>query len=190
MEDYLMNVGKRIREIRKEKKYTISVIAKRANVSNGLVSRIENGRSIPSMPVLFALIGALEIDIPDFFSALSLQTKQPFLVFRHNQMTIIEKEEQAKGFTYHHIFNKQFPLAGVECVLLTLSPGAQRKRVTTDAFEFKYIISGSCTYLIAEEDVTLAAGDALFFDGRLPHVPLNRGSEDAQMLVVYFYITS
>lgn len=188
MDNYIITIGKRIRQIRKEKKYTINVIAKKANVSNGLVSRIENGRTIPSLPVLFALIGALETDIPVFFKNLSTQSKKPFLVFRKDTKSILEKEEQTEGFTYQHIFSKQFPITGFECVLLDIKPQAKRDKVTTDAFEYKYIISGQCSYQIGEDQVDLTSGDSLFFDGRIPHVPINCGTETARMLVVYFYI--
>ena len=42
MEDYIITIGKRIKQIRKDKKLTINDIAQRADVSNGLISRVEN----------------------------------------------------------------------------------------------------------------------------------------------------
>ncbi|WP_407482062.1 helix-turn-helix domain-containing protein [Elizabethkingia meningoseptica] len=189
MEDYIITVGKRIKEIRKDKKLTINDIAQRASVSNGLISRIENGRTIPSLPVLFSLISALETDIAIFFKDLPVQTKSPFLVFRREEMTTIEKEENAEGFIYQHIFSKQFPFVGFECVLLEVQPGSKREKVITDAFEFKFIISGECTYVIGEEEVLLKSGDSIFFDGRIPHVPVNKSNIFSTMLVVYFYIS-
>ena len=56
MEDYLIGIGKRIKKIRKEKQLTISDVATKASVSNGPISRIENGRTIPSLPVLLNII--------------------------------------------------------------------------------------------------------------------------------------
>ncbi|KUG11108.1 DNA-binding protein [Elizabethkingia sp. HvH-WGS333] len=188
MEDYIITVGKRIKQIRKDKKLTINDIAQRADVSNGLISRVENGRTIPSLPVLFSLISALETDIALFFKDLPVQSKNPFLVFRKEEMTLIEKEENAEGFIYQHIFSKQFPFVGFECVLLEVHPNSKREHVVTDAFEFKFIISGECTYIIGEEEVLLKQGDSIFFDGRIPHVPVNRGDLSSTMLVVYFYI--
>ena len=54
MESYIIGIGQKIRSIRKEKEMYASELAKKANVSNGLISRIENGRTIPSVPVLFS----------------------------------------------------------------------------------------------------------------------------------------
>ncbi|MHB1147334.1 MAG: helix-turn-helix domain-containing protein [Lutibacter sp.] len=47
MENYLLDIGKRIKKIRKEKQLIISQVANDAGVSNGLISKIENGRTIP-----------------------------------------------------------------------------------------------------------------------------------------------
>ncbi len=59
MNDFLIGIGKRLKDIRKKNNLTINELAFRANVSNGLVSRIENGRTIPSLPfywILFSLL--------------------------------------------------------------------------------------------------------------------------------------
>lgn len=34
--------------------------------------------------------------------------------------------------------------------------------MVTDAFEFKFIILGECTYIIGEEEVLLKQGDSIF----------------------------
>ena len=52
MDNFLIGIGKRIKEIRKKQHITINTLATNAQVSNGLISRIENGRTIPSLPVL------------------------------------------------------------------------------------------------------------------------------------------
>ncbi|WP_394801049.1 helix-turn-helix domain-containing protein [Niabella ginsengisoli] len=46
---------------------TITTIAGKADVSNGLISRIENGRTIPSLPVLLSIVNALGVPVADFF---------------------------------------------------------------------------------------------------------------------------
>ena len=40
MESYIIGIGKKIRSIRKKKEMYASELAKKANVSNGLISRI------------------------------------------------------------------------------------------------------------------------------------------------------
>lgn len=187
MQDYLIGIGKRIKEIRKENKKTISDIAQKSEVTNGLISRIENGRTIPSLPVLLKIITALDIAVTDFFGSMPQSNGSRFLVSRKEENSPIEKEDDAVGFVYSYIFGKQLSSLGFEAVLLEVLPNSKREKVTTDAFEFKYIISGACYYIIGEDEVLLNEGDAVFFDGRIPHVPENRGSVPSKMLVFYFF---
>ena len=187
MESYLGAIGKHIREIRKEKELYGSEIAIRAQVSNGLISRIENGRTIPSLPVLLSIIDALETEPSSFFQSIELHTFAKYMVIRADEHSTIEKEDDAVGFTYEFILNKQLQGIGLEMVLLTLEPDCQRDPVETDAYEFKYIISGQCNYIIDGETVSLYESDSIIFDGRLPHVPKNPYDDICKMLVFYYY---
>lgn len=186
MNDYLIGIGKRIKDIRKKNKKTISTVANAAEVSNGLISRIENGRTIPSLPVLLNIINALEIEVSDFFEGMPKPTAANYIVSRAEDNSIIEKEDDAKGFTYQYIFGKQLSSIGFEVVLLEVKPNSQREKVETDAFEFKYMLSGECSYVIGDDEILLKEGDSIFFDGRIPHVPINRSKTSAKMIVLYF----
>lgn len=188
MENYLSSIGKRIKELRKEYKLTINEVAFKAGVTAGLISRVENGRTTPSLPVFIKITEALNIALTDFFEGIPKSGNLPFFVYRKSEQQIIEKEDDAYGFTYKFIFGKQLNSVGFESVFLEVLPDSKRQKVVTDAFELKYVISGSCHYLIDDQEVYLEAGDALFFDGRIPHVPVNRGMEIARFLVVYFFI--
>ncbi|CAL2074554.1 XRE family transcriptional regulator [Tenacibaculum sp. 190524A02b] len=187
MTNFLIGIGKRIKEIRKSKGITISVLAENAGVSNGLISRIENGRTIPSLPVFLEIIAALEIDASTFFQSVEKRAGAKFIHVKKEEQQLIEKEVEAKGFTYHQIFGKSLHAMGFEAVMLTVAPNSEREKVITDAWEFKYILKGSCTYIIDDSEVTVNEGDSIYFDGRLPHVPENRTQEDCTMLVLYFY---
>ncbi|MGE8426123.1 MAG: helix-turn-helix domain-containing protein, partial [Sphingobacterium siyangense] len=67
MEDNtIFKISNKIKEIRKEKGITIQEVADRAGVSKGLISQIENNRTIPSLLVLINIINALNIDLNEF----------------------------------------------------------------------------------------------------------------------------
>lgn len=188
MEDYLIGIGKRIKEIRKQGNKTISDIAKLAEVTGGLISRIENGRTIPSLPVLLKIINSLDIEVTEFFNGMAKVNGANFIVSRKEDNSSIEKEDSAVGFNYTYIFGKQLSSLGFETVLLEVQPNSEREKVTTDAYEFKYMLTGECYYIIGEEEVLLKEGDSIFFDGRIPHVPVNRSDASTKMLVIYFFI--
>ena len=188
MEDYLVGIGKRIKEIRKNNQRTISDIALKAGVTSGLISRIENGRTIPSLPVFLKIVEALETQVKDFFDGIPIPNGASFMVARKDDSHIIEKEDEAVGFTYNYLFGKSLNSEGFQSVLLEVEPGSKRDKVTTDAFEFKYILTGECHYVIGDQEVILYEGDSIFFDGRIPHVPVNKSNTTSKMLVIYFFI--
>lgn len=188
MSDYLLTgIGKRIRSLRTERKQTLTELASTAGVSKGLLSKIENGRTVPSLPVLLSLIQALGLQPEDFFHNLYFTPPQRFIHRREADRVPIEKEEKAEGFHYFWLLDKVVDHVSMEVVILEILPGSERERVSVDAYELKYLLEGELDYQIGEETVRLQPGDVLFYDGRIPHVPVNRTGRPAKMLVVYLY---
>jgi transcriptional regulator with XRE-family HTH domain len=186
-EDILIQISNRIKERRREKNITVQELALRANVSKGLISQIENSRTVPSLIVLIEIVKALEIDLNEFFKDIrSKNTSLPFLVKRKNEYEFFEKEH-AVGFHYQRIFTQSINQSTVDIVILELEPDANRPLVETEAFEYKYVISGEIEYQFNDEKIILNQGDSMLFDGRIPHTPKNIGTQTAYMLVIYFF---
>lgn len=186
-EDILIQISNRIKERRREKNITVQELAIRANVSKGLISQIENSRTIPSLIVLIDIIKALEIDLNEFFKDMrSKSDHPPVLVKRKHEYDHFEKEH-ADGFHYQRIFTQSISQSTVDIVILELEPDASRPLVETEAFEYKYILSGQIAYQFNDDTITLNQGDSMLFDGRISHTPKNMGDTTASMLVVYFF---
>lgn len=189
-EDILIQISNKIRGARKGKNATVQDLATKARVSKGLISQVENNRTIPSLPVLLAIIRALNLDLNDFFKDIVPSAKTPkVLVKNANEYQKFEKEK-VKGFSYKRILTRDIKNLPIDIVLLELKKGAKRHTlVHTEAYEYKYMIKGSVQYLIDGKKYPLKEGSSLFFDGRLGHTLLNAGKSDAQILVVYFFIS-
>ncbi|BAU52651.1 helix-turn-helix domain-containing protein [Mucilaginibacter gotjawali] len=186
-EDVLIQISNRIKERRREKNITVQELATRANVSKGLISQIENSRTIPSLLVLIEIIKALEIDLNEFFKDIRSRTADlPVVIKRKSEYDHFEKEH-ASGFHYQRIFTQSITQSTIDIVILTLEPDAIRPLVETDAFEYKYVLSGKIEYQFKEEKIILNQGDSMLFDGRMPHTPINLGTTEASMLVIYFF---
>ncbi|MEN0055975.1 MAG: XRE family transcriptional regulator [Mucilaginibacter sp.] len=186
-EDILIQISNRIKERRREKNITVQELAIRANVSKGLISQIENSRTIPSLIVLIDIVKSLEIDLNEFFKDIRAKTDHlPVLVKRKTEYEHFEKEH-ALGFHYQRIFTQSITQSTVDIVILELEPNATRPLVETDAFEYKYILQGEVEYQFNDDKITLHQGDSMLFDGRIPHTPKNLGKVTAIMLVIYFF---
>jgi len=186
-DDVLIQISNRIKDKRREKNITVQELASRANVSKGLISQIENSRTIPSLIVLIDIIKALEIDLNVFFKDINHADHKPPLIIRRKADYHHFEKEHAEGFHYQRIFTQSIKKSTVDIVILELEPNAHRPQVQTEAFEYKYILSGEVVYQFDEENYTLTEGDSMLFDGRVPHTPKNNGKEKAIMLVIYFF---
>lgn len=187
-EELLLLIGDKIKSKRTQKNITLEQLARKAGVSKGLISQIENNRTMPSLPVLFNLIHSLDDDLKTFFGDMhdSLSNNQ-ILIVRKGQEKMFEKEP-VKGFSYKRIFTRSIASQATDVVLLELKKKATRKQlIQTDAFECKYVLKGKIEYQIGKEIFILDEGDTLFFDGRAKHRLKNVGDTEALMLVLYLF---
>lgn len=183
----LIRIGKRIRETRNQRNIKLHELAEQAQISKGLLSRVENGRTIPSLPVLLGVVKALNLNLDVFFEGIEVPDQQPFVHRKKSEYTPFDKEE-AFGFLYHFILNGSVANVAMEAVVLELQPNSKREKVTTDGYEFKYVIKGEVEYHLGNDVVVMQEGDSLFFNGKIPHVPVNRSDKPVSMLVIYLLL--
>jgi len=188
-EDTLVKISNKIKEKRREQNITVQELADKANVSKGLISQVENSRTIPSLIVLIDIIKALNIDLNVFFKDFKNTDDSTVVIVKKSAEYERFEKEDALGFFYQRIFTQSVKNGTVDIVLLELEPNASRPMVETQAFEYKYVISGDVSYDIGGNSYQLSKGDSLLFDGRIPHTPTNTGRKTAIMLVIYFFET-
>jgi transcriptional regulator with XRE-family HTH domain len=186
MQDELIGrIGKRIKALRKTRGLTLQALGERAHITKGLLSKIENSRTIPSLPVFLQIVQGLEVSTQEFFEDMKLVQGKNYLLIRKGDYQPAQKEERP-GFNYQSILSQHLQSTMMEVVLLSLQPRTQSQPTTTDGFEFKYIISGRCLYRIEDEELLLQEGDSLYFDASRPHHPVNPFRKQVTMLVLYF----
>ncbi len=186
-EDIIIQISKRLKDIRKEKDITLQQLAEEAGVTKGMLSQVENSRTIPSLTVLLNLIKALQVDFNEFFKDINLQPKDSKVIFKKKEQYQPFEKENAKGFYYQRLLSTTIHEYHADFVLLRLERDSERDFVSTDAFEFKYLLKGKIKYKIGEETYEMEEGDSLFFDGTELHNPYNTGEEDALILVIYIF---
>ncbi len=181
-------IGSQIRKYRKEKDLKLLDLAALTNIGSAMLSKIENGRMIPTIPTLFTIISRLGIPLDAFFAELTAESSFPgFLFIPQSAYTPYEKEENAIGFEYLSVLEHTADAGAFQISVLKLHPQARRPPVTTSAFEYIYLVSGTVRYYLEDKAFKMQAGDSLFFDGAIPHVPVNESSETAVMLVLYLF---
>jgi len=67
--NYSLTIGRRLRELRKNKALTIKEMASGVRLSVGLISQIENEQVTPAISTLMKISSFLGVDITHFFQA-------------------------------------------------------------------------------------------------------------------------
>lgn len=182
MEDILVNLGKQLKKVRLSKNLSLKQVAEMSEVSTGLISKIENFRTTPSLPVLLKIMQSLEIDL----SELNLHSNktEKYILIRKGEGHI-EPRDDSRGLEYTFLFSSNISNSNLRTYIINVKPGVYREPISTDALELLYVINGKLDYIIKEEVINLGTGDLLFFDGSDPHALKNESSESVTLLKMY-----
>ena len=182
MDNILVNIGKQLKRFRQKKGLSLKQVAKMSDVSTGLISKIENFRTTPSLQVLFKIMQSLEIDLTEF--NLNLNNTRKYILIRNGEGEIEERDDSI-GVDYIFLFSKNISESSLRTYLVKVKQDVYRKPISTDAFELIYVIDGVLDYTIEDEVLTLNEGDVLFFDGSTPHALRNNHKKQVILLKVY-----
>ena len=179
-----LDLGDRVRSLRKEKGWTLVQAAERAGLARSTLSKIENGQMSPTYEALKKLAGGLSISVPQLFTPPRNQQISGRLVSTRSG------EGQALATaTYEHEL-----LAGA-LTKKAMLPYRARVRarsmnefdgwVRHDGEEFLYVLTGSITlYTEFYEPIDMRRGDSAYYDGTMGHNVISTSAEDATILWV------
>lgn len=184
--DKLSLIGLRILEIRKEKKMSLRELAKRSKLSPGLISKIENFRTIPSLSVLIDIANSLEVDVAVLVKNINGESEAPYLLVRSGEGAI-ENREDSKGLLYRYLLSQNLSNYSLRVNEVTIQPHTKRKPVSTNALELIHVLEGELSYGFKEEQIFLSKGDTLYFDGALAHSVQNGSEKVARLLKIYLF---
>ena len=182
--DKLSLIGMRILQLRKEKGLSLRELARRSNLSAGLLSKIENYRTIPSLPVLLTIADALEVDVAVLVKNMNGSHPLPYLLVRAGTGEI-EPRNDSKGLIYTYLLSQNLTNFNLRVNEVTINAHTHRKPVSTDALELIHVLDGHVTYGLKGANVTLQQGDTLYFDGIVPHSVTNESDLPARLFKVY-----
>ncbi|WP_031517083.1 helix-turn-helix domain-containing protein [Desulfofalx alkaliphila] len=63
-----MDLGLKIKTVRTQQNISMNMLAKRADIAQSTLSRIESGQQMPTFDVLERIVSALGITLSDFFA--------------------------------------------------------------------------------------------------------------------------
>ena len=180
-------IGREIHAFRKQQNITVAELAAETNLSIGMLSKIENGNTSPSLSTLQTISNALSVPLTAFFrqyeERMAVHTKA-------GEGVQIEREGTRAGHQYNllgHIGGNSSSVI-VEPYLITLDNESDTfKTFQHSGIETIFMLEGEVNYLHGNQIYCLKPGDTLFFDADAPHGPEKLVKLPARYLSIISY---
>ena len=179
-------LGNQVRTIRRQQDLSVADLASAAGISNGMLSKIENGGISPSLATLQAISGALQVPLSQLFA--SFEERQDASYVPAGQGVTIERRGTKVGHVYQLLGHLLRGDVAVEPYLITLRENAAPHTSFRHAgIEFLYMLKGEVDYRHGSEVYRLTPGDALLFDSAAAHGPERLSAEETTYLSIIIY---
>ena len=164
-------VGAQVRALRLALGMTIADVAQAAGLRPGMLSKVENGQTSPSLATLSALAGALNMPLASFFTKFDEKSEATHVKAGHG--LTIDRRGSSKGHRYQLLGHGLRAKLNVEPFLITLDAGSDAYPIFQhEGVEFLYMLQGEVSYAHGDQTYLMQPGDSLFFDAGIPHGPL------------------
>ncbi len=175
-------IGVRVRQERQSRRWTLDRLAEVAGVSRRMVVNVEQGAANPSVGTLLRISGALGVGLPSLVEP--VQPKLVKVTRRGDGAALWSSESGGRGV----LVAGTEPPDVVELWDWTLGPGDRQtsEAHTPGTKELMQVQQGTVMVEVADQSVTLGAGDALAFPGDVAHSYVNPDTQPARFTLAVF----
>lgn len=178
----MRGLGKRIKELRKERKVTLVDVARKTGIDQATLSRIENEKMTGTLDSHMRIADALGIRLPQLYEELVNKVEEARDKIAHKKFESFSRSSGAVAelLTGGVLQKKMMPL------LLKIKPGGHTETEVFPAMteRFVYVLSGKVEITIVDEKKELKAGESLYFNGSASHSFRNPSKTETRCLSV------
>jgi transcriptional regulator with XRE-family HTH domain len=172
-----VDVGRQLRAVRTAFGLSQRELAKRAGVTNGMISLIEQGRVSPSVGSLQKILGCLPMTMAEFFTR-DIESHDN-VVFRAAELPNV-----GTGAIRYCLVAASRPDRKMSILWESYAPDTDTGEdlLTHSGEEGGVVVEGELELTVAGKTWSLGPGDAYYFDSRLPHRFRNTGKVAARIV--------
>ena len=171
-----MDIGKKLRELRKQNDLTLEDLASRSELTKGFLSQVERNLTAPSIATLADILEALGSNLSEFFH----EEEEKQIVFGADDFFVDEKEDYQVEWI---IPNAQRNM--MEPIRLTLAPGgATYPDLPHEGEEFGYVLQGSVKIHVGNKVYKAKKGESFYFTPHAKHYIEASSSSGARLIWV------
>ena len=170
-DDVCRVVGERVRDARRALGLTMAQFAEIAEISLGMVSKIEHGQTSPSLSTLTRLAHASRVPITAFFRG--LDEEHDVVIVRSGERMEILHEGTREGHVYEDLGSLRGKTRIIEPMMVTLESSDEVFPLFQhEGVEFLHMLEGAMDYGYGPKNYRLGAGDTIQIHGEVAHGPV------------------
>lgn len=177
-------VGEKIAVLRKKKRLSLQALADISGVAPATIHKVERSGMVPTITTLLKLATALGVTV-GYFVEEDENASAPFQFTPVDQRQPIYTPHQGLSLGSISGSYQQFVTAAA---VATVAPGASSgdRILNHTGEELIFLLSGEVVFRMQDKEHVLKTGDALHFQGGVPHQWENRAKEPAQLIWYVF----
>ncbi len=178
----MVDVGKRLTELRKGKNLSMAALAKIVGVSRSLISQVEKNDAYPSLQTLSKIVEALGTSMSEFFRVEPNAKNENALIVRSDARDVIYMQDSE--MKYYILSPSAY--RDMEFLISEFPPyreGAAIDYFRHEGHEYFYVLKGQLQLTLGDETYLLNEGDSGGFDAGQTHYFVNKTNEIARLIV-------
>ncbi|MBL7129864.1 MAG: helix-turn-helix transcriptional regulator [Candidatus Omnitrophica bacterium] len=179
-----MNIGEKLKRLRKSLDLTLDDISRRSGVGKATLSRIENNITAGTLRTHMKICEALNINLRDLYEGLDVPQEEISALGEKitEDAEMFSYDEKAKSI----ILTKNAQRKNMLPQLLILDPGGKThlEQNATGTEKFVFCTEGQIQINIDNKPYDLKKGTSLYFNSALPHRFINIGKKTTKCLIV------
>jgi two-component system, OmpR family, response regulator len=178
VDDLIEDIGRKIRDLRKQQNISLRQLSRRTGLSNSLLSQVENSKISPSISTLDKIARALEVSIVQFFEDIKIKE---ISITRSNQRRLIPSGKKGIAF---EMLSKRVTNKKMQPIIIKLKIGnsSLQKPYQQEGEEFGVVMSGKLELDFGDRKYELEAGDSIYLDASLSYSWRNISNEDVEAI--------
>ncbi len=173
-----MDLGKRIRELRKKNRMTLAQVSQKSGVALATISRIETGTMTGTLQSHLRIAKTFGLPLSEFYRDMD----QPSSLKKESYGEVFVKNKKTSSLilTKDVLNKKMLP------VLLRLTSGGQTRseELRGGAEKFVFVLQGKVEISVGATRTALERGGALYFDATQPHSIRNTHATTAECIII------
>ncbi len=171
------DLGARLKHVRERCNLSQRELARRAGVTNGTISLIEQNKNSPSVASLKKVLDGIPMSLAEFFAVDMPPREQVF--FRASELV-----ELTQGKVLFRQIGGDLQGRSLQILRERYEPGADtgRSMLRHESEEGGIVLHGRIEITVGDEHRLLGPGDAYYFDSRIPHRFRNVGNEPCELI--------